>query len=128
MEVMFRVIHGGPESYEGFVAPGILDKATYDGLVGRLEAEYEGNRRKARERETEIIKVARELGLSPHPTGENPDFWVTGCPGRNHPLYFNAALNSFGCGYCKRTDGVEGLREFVKERRKQQKCGSRTSQ
>jgi hypothetical protein len=118
MEVLFRAVHGY-EFYEEFIAPGILDKSAYDGLVGRLENEWEENRRKARARETEIIKVARELGLNPFPTGDNPDYWMANCPGKNHPLYFNAALNSYGCGYCQRTDGVEGLRAFVKERRGQ---------
>jgi len=118
MEVMFRVIHGGPESYEGFVAPGILDKAAYDGLVGRLEAEYEGNRRKARENEIELIKVARELGLAPFPTGKYPDQWQAHCPGKNHPIYITTTENYFFCGWCRRKGGINELRELVKERKK----------
>jgi hypothetical protein len=90
-----------------------------DSLVGRIKNEYQENRQKARERETEIIKVARELGLSPYSTGTGPDYWQASCPRRNHRLYINAAENSFGCGWCKRKGAVEELRAFVKERRKQ---------
>jgi hypothetical protein len=98
-----------------FVAAGIVDELAFKTLVGRIERELEENTEKARQRETEIIKAARELGLSPQPTGTGPYFWQARCPGTNHPLYINAAENSFGCGWCKRKGAVEELRAFVKE-------------
>lgn len=101
----------------GFVAAGIVQESDFDSVVGRLRRELEDNAEQARLRETEIIQVARELGLSPQPTGTGPDYWQAACPRTNHPLYINAAENSFGCGWCKRKGGVEELRAFVKERR-----------
>ena len=99
------------------MAPGIVDKAAYDNLLGRLENEYEENRKKAQENEIELIRVARELGLSPYPTGDYPDQWAAHCPGRNHPIYITTKENYFFCGWCRRKGGVEELKKFVKERR-----------
>jgi len=122
MELLFRATYGF-EHPEKFIAPGIVDKSAYDRLLKRLDDEHEENRRKAREGETEIIKVARELGLSPKPTGEGPSHWFARCPGKihgktgNHVLFINAAEDSFGCGWCRRKGGVEELRAFVRERK-----------
>jgi hypothetical protein len=101
----------------GFVAAGIVNEQAFNTLVERIELELEDNSEKARQRETEIIKVARELGPHPQPTGTGPDYWQAWCPGTNHPLYINAAENSFGCGWCKRKGRTEELRTFIKERR-----------
>ena len=90
-------------------------------MVRKIEKELDENKQKAREAETEIIKVARELGLSPEPTGEGPSYWFARCPGKihgktgNHVFFINAATNSFGCGWCHRKGGVEELRAFVME-------------
>ncbi len=119
IELFFRVRHGLGAWPEGFVAPGIVDKVTYDSLLARLENEYEENRKKARENEIELIRVARELGLTPYPTGKYPDQWAAHCPRRNHPIYITTTENYFFCGWCGRKGGVEELREFVKERRNQ---------
>jgi hypothetical protein len=102
---------------EEFIAGGIVNKSAFDSLVGRIEHELEDNAQKARETETEIIKVARELGLSPKPTGTGPTYWWARCPETNHHLYINAAEDSFGCGWCKRKGAVEELRAFVRERK-----------
>jgi hypothetical protein len=101
---------------EGFAAAGMVEKAAYEDLVGRLQGELEQNEQKARERETEIIQVARELELFPEPTGTGPDYWCATCPEKNHPLYINAATSSFWYGWCGRKGGVEELRAFVTER------------
>jgi hypothetical protein len=100
-----------------FTASGLVNKHTFDSLIGRIEDELEENIKKAKQNETEIIKVARELRLSPEPTGTSPTFWRARCPETNHPLYINAAENSFGCGWCKRKGEIEELRRFVKERK-----------
>jgi len=115
MELFIRAQHDFV-SFEKFLVSGIVDKSSYDSLLKRVEDEYEENTRKAQERETEIIKVARELRLFPYPAGTGPDYWRARCPRwRKHPIYINAAMNSFGCGWCKRKGGIEELRAFVQE-------------
>lgn len=99
-----------------FIAPGIITKAAYDALAARLKQEWQENEQAARQRETEIIAVARELGLCPHPAGTGPDHWYATCPRHSHVLFMNAAAGSFGCPWCKRKGGVEELRALVKER------------
>lgn len=101
---------------EGFIAAGIVDESAFSSLVRQIRNELTENAQQARETETKIIKVARELGISPQPTGTGPIFWQARCPGTNHPLYINAAEDSFGCGWCKRKGSAEELRTFVKER------------
>ncbi len=80
----FRARHGF-ERPERFVAAGIVDKDAYDTLLARLENEYEENRKRARASENELVRVARELGLSPYPPGDYPDQWAAHCP---DPLCF----------------------------------------
>jgi len=116
MELFFRARHGF-EWPSKFVVPGIVDKSAFDSLIGRIENELEENRQKAASAETDIIKVARKLGLSPKPTGEGPSHWYARCPETNHILFIDAAENSFGCGWCKRKGTVQELRAFVKERK-----------
>ncbi|MGZ4951142.1 MAG: tetratricopeptide repeat protein [Halobacteriota archaeon] len=104
-----------------FLAGGIISESAYNNLVKRIDQELEENAQKARENETEIIKVARELGLYPRPTGKGITHWWASCPSIrkpafSHPLYIDAAENYFGCGWCKRKGGVEELRAFVMER------------
>lgn len=100
-----------------FATAGIVGKSNFDSLVGRIERELEENTRKARETETEIITVARELGLCPEPTGKGPSYWYARCPGRNHVLFINASEDSFGCGWCERKGGTEELQTLVRERK-----------
>jgi hypothetical protein len=102
-------------SPQGFLASGIISESAYNNLVKRIEQELEENSRKARETETEIIKVARELGLSPKPTGTGPTHWWAQCPARIGHLYIDAALNYWWCGWCRRNGSMEELRAFVKE-------------
>ena len=107
-------------SPQGFLAAGIISESAYNNLVKRIEQELEENSRKARENETEIIKVARELGLFPRPTGTGPTHWWAQCPARIGHLYIDAALNYWWCGWCQRNGSMEELRAFVKERKKQE--------
>lgn len=116
LELLIRARHGF-SAPAGFTAHGIVDEAAYESLVERIEKDLEANRQKAREGETEIIRVARELDLYPQPTGEGPSHWSANCPGTNHRLLIGAESNSFGCGYCRRKGSVEELRAFVAERR-----------
>ena len=94
-----------------FLAPGIVDKAAYDNILRRIKQEHEANRRKALKNEIELIKVARELGLSPRPTGRYPDQWQAHCPGGNHPIYISTTEKYFFCGWCRRK-GDRGLAGF----------------
>ena len=123
MELLFRARHGF-EWPDRFVAPGIVDRSAFNNLVGRIENELDENRQKARSAETEIVEVARKLGLSPGPTGEGPSHWHARCPGTNHILFIDAAENSFGCGWCKRKGAVEELRALVRERKDQRPSSS----
>jgi len=108
-----RVGHYWPE---GFLLAGIIDEATYYRVKGEVERELDENTRRDRETETEIIALARELGLSPRPTGNNPGYWNAGCPGKSHHLLIKADVNEFFCGYCRRKGSIEELRMFVSER------------
>jgi len=101
---------------EAFLAAGIVPATAFNGLVGRIARELQENAAKARERESEIVSAARELGLSPQPTGTGPDYWWARCPGRNHPLDIDAAKNLFLCGWCRRNGAVRELRALVNER------------
>ncbi len=100
-----------------FDEPGIIDEDEFNDIVGIIKEELDQNVRNAEENETEIIKAARELKLSPTPTGTGPFHWRANCPGTNHHLKIQAETYSFGCGYCRRKGGVEELRDFVAERK-----------
>ncbi|MGZ4891915.1 MAG: SEL1-like repeat protein [Halobacteriota archaeon] len=121
LELLVRARHGF-EWPEEFLVAGIVKESAFTSMVRRLEKELDENKQRAEETETEIIKVARKLGLSPKPTGEGPSHWFARCPGRihgkagAHVLFIDAAGNVFGCGYCRRKGGVEELRAFVHER------------
>ena len=122
IELLFRARHGF-EWPEAFLVTGIVDESSFTSMVRKIEKELDENKQKARETETAIIEVARNLGLSPKPTGEGPSHWFARCPGKihgktgNHVLFINAAEDSFGCGWCRRKGGVEELRAFVRERK-----------
>lgn len=99
------------------VLGGTIDEQSFWGLVGAIEAELENNARQASRDESQIIAAARELGMSPEPTGTGPHHWQARCPGTNHGLMIQSATNEFGCGYCRRKGGPQELREFVEQRR-----------
>lgn len=103
----------------GFLVGGLIREDQFKEVVECVEKKRQENKKRARQSETEIISVARELTLHPKPLGIGPDAWLANCPGKNHRLLITAAPNSFGCPWCKRKGGPEELRAFVKERREQ---------
>jgi len=109
-----RVGHAWPT---GLVIPGIVSEEDFDILVDGIECELQQNADKARVHESAIVQVARELRLSPQPTGTGPHHWQARCPGASHFLLISSYSDEFGCGYCRRRGGVEELRLFVNERR-----------
>jgi TPR repeat protein len=105
---------------DAFLVAGIVKESSFTSIVRKIEKERDENKQRAQEG-TEIIKVARKLGLSPKPRGPDHYYWLARCPGKNgktgnHSLLICAAKNSFDCGHCKRKGGVEELRAFVTER------------
>ncbi len=110
---LLRVGHYWPE---GFLSAGIIDEDNYCRVKGQVEQELDENERKALETETEIVEVARQLGLCPRPTGKDPEYWLARCPKKNHPLFIRATDNIFYCGYCRRKGSMDELRSLVKER------------
>ncbi len=109
-----RVGYGWPTK---IVRSGLIGHREFDKLVSGLEAELEANAVAARKHTSEIVEAARELDLTPTPTGTDPRFWSARCPQTNHPLFINAEVNEFGCGWCKRKGGPAELAQFVAERR-----------
>jgi len=114
---LYRAIVGFEWPAE-FISPGLINKPSFTKLVRQIERELDDNRQKALKNRTEIILVAKELGLSPRPTGKSRDLWASNCPGTSHFLYLSSTGNSFGCGWCKRKGGPEDLRVFVDERKR----------
>ncbi len=109
-----RVGHAWPAE---MVQAGLLASEQLEVVVERLKRELDGNAAMAKELEnTDIIKTARELRLNPEPSGTNVASWNAKCPGGSHYLFINAALNQFGCGYCRRKGGPVELREFMAAR------------
>lgn len=111
MEHLIATGYIGPEQFELLYHRMLLDDA-------RRRREHEEWSRQARENETEIIHVARELGLNPEPTGIGPVQWYARCPGsRGHSVMITTSNDEFGCGYCRVKGGVAELRAFVAEGR-----------
>jgi hypothetical protein len=96
--------------------PGLVTEAALMEIVATITARYESNAEAAALVPSRLVEVARELGLCPEPTGTGKTHWQANCPGTNHPLYIEAAAESFGCGYCRRKGGEAELRAFVAER------------
>ncbi|MGZ4911258.1 MAG: hypothetical protein ACXVI1_11225 [Halobacteriota archaeon] len=119
LERLFRAYVGGLESPQRFLVAGIISESAYNNLVQRIEHKLHKNSRKAHENETEIVKVARRLGLSPRPSGKHPDLWQANCPGSHHTLFLEAAENHYTCPWCSREGSAKELRALVKERKGQ---------
>jgi hypothetical protein len=112
-----RVGHAWPTE---MVHAGLLASEQFDVVVERLKRELDGNAAKAKELEdADIIKAAKELRLDPEPSGTNVASWKAKCPGGSHYMCINAALNQFGCGYCRRMGGPTELRQFMADRNRQ---------
>jgi hypothetical protein len=106
--------------YEWPVPPyqsGLLTNGELQSIVGAIAEELACNSRVAAEKqcrqEAAIIKMARELGLDPHPAGHNDSAWMAGCPqSGSHWIMISPASNEFGCGYCRRKGGPQELLAF----------------
>ena len=105
------------------VEEGLIRAAVWNSGLHLFREEIEANTRKAREeieaRPSPVVEVARELGLNPQPHGTGAGNWKARCPETNHPLFISTVSDQWGCGWCKRKDGAEELRQFVVERRAQ---------
>jgi hypothetical protein len=116
---------GTPLGVEHMTAAGYISSAQFETLHlrvlsdrARREHEHKDWSRLARENETEIIRVARELGLQPEPAGFGPVQWYATCPRRRgHRLMITTGHDEFGCGYCSVKGGVDELRALVAEQR-----------
>lgn len=102
---------------KSFIIGGIVDEPAFDSMLKRIEHELDDNVRKTKEKVTEIVIAARELGLSPRPTGTGPFFWLAKCPKTRHLIYIEADKNTFWCGQCKRSGSIEELKALVSERK-----------
>ena len=100
-----------------FKAPGLLTQDEFQTVIGDVRAERESYAKQATANESEIVYVARELGLQPYPGGTGPHSWFARCPRTNHTLMISTSSDQFGCGYCKVKGGPQELREFVARRR-----------
>jgi len=109
---------GTPLGVEHMTAAGYISSAQFETLhlrvrsdTARREREHKEWSRQARENETEIIRVARELGLHPEPAGFGPVQWYATCPKRRgHRRMITTGHDEFGCGCCSVKGGVEELR------------------
>jgi len=100
-----------------FLAEGLVVRSDYEEIIQRQKATIKRNQEAASKRETEIIRVATQMGLHPQPPLLNPEIWSARCPGTGHQLYINARKNEFGCGYCCRKGGPQDLRDFAASRK-----------
>ena len=83
----FSTAAGAPSSLERLIATGYISRAQFELLLQRVlsndarrEREQQAWSKQARENETGIIRVARELGLRPEPAGIGPVQWYANCP------------------------------------------------
>lgn len=100
-----------------FLGAGLVGESEFLAITRTIREEREERTEEAAEKETEIVRVARELGLSPEPAGTGSDHWNARCPETNHRLDISADNNSFGCGWCRCKGHAEELRAFVNERK-----------
>ena len=119
---LWRMV-GGYSKARDLIATGFISQPQWRALNKRLAVARERERlreeaftREALANQTEIVHVARELGLNPEPAGIGPVQWWARCPGKNHQLMITTSSNTFGCGYCQRKGGPAELRSFVADR------------
>jgi len=121
LSIFFSTGAGALYGVERVIATGHINKAHVQTLATCLDRYWERKRieheefsRQARDNETEIIRVARELGLHPEPAGTSPTQWYARCPvRRGHRLMMTTGNDEFGCGYCRVKGGVDELRAFA---------------
>jgi hypothetical protein len=122
LSAFFTTPAGALIDLEHITALGYVSEAHLRLLLSCIESYRERKRieseeysRQARENETEIIHVARELGLNPEPAGIGPIQWYANCPGKQHRLMITTSDDQFGCGYCRVKGGVDELRAFIEK-------------
>ena len=123
LSAFFTTAAGAIDSAERITATGYINKAHLHVILGcidnyreRKRLEKEEYTRQAYDKQTEIIHVARELGLSPEPAGIGPVQWYARCPGTSHRLMITTGEDQFGCGYCRVNGGVAELKAFAAKR------------
>ena len=98
-------------------AAGLLSAPELQQIVCEVEDELARNRKAAEDRqrggEAPIIRLARQLKLSPTPAGTSEHAWLANCPGRGHALMLAPLTNQFGSGYCRQKGGLESCRSSM---------------
>lgn len=122
LSAFFSTPAGAVAGIERITATAYINKAHLRVILECIES-YREKRRlereeyilQARDNETEIVHVARELGLAPVPSGDGPAAWAARCPGQRgrYTLWLSAKSDQFGCPYCRVKGGVDELRAFV---------------
>jgi hypothetical protein len=122
LSAFFSTPAGAVVGLERITATAYINKAHLRVILDCLESYRERKRlereefvRQARDHETKIVHVARELGLNPVPSGDSPTAWVAKCPGQRgrYTLQLSTKADQFGCGYCQVKGGVDELRAFI---------------
>lgn len=122
LSAFFSTPAGAVAGIERITATAYINKAHLKVILDCLESyrerkriEREENVQIARDNETEIVRVARELGLSPVPSGDSPTAWSARCPGQrgNYTLQLSTRNDQFSCGYCRVKGGVDELCAFI---------------
>jgi hypothetical protein len=115
---------GSIRSLDSVVATAYISRPQLRLLIQRIELHRakvavvkDRNAEIARQNETEIVKVARELGLDPIPSGDGPTTWSARCPrqGRRYVLWLSTKSDQFGCPYCQVKGSVTELIAFAKK-------------
>ncbi|NAW35017.1 hypothetical protein [Halomonas alimentaria] len=120
-EILFRALTAARHGHvwpEDFLEGPLITEATHCQILGELQAEIDRNTREAgAQAGTEIIELARRLGLRPEPAGRSPSAWYANCPGKSHRLMISSNSNQFGCGYCRVKGGAAELEALAQERK-----------
>lgn len=99
------------------VVHGLLSVEEVQRMGDRAHAEWLTAREFQRQRTSEVIDVAEELGLYPDADGRAPGRWFARWPEQGHQLELQMQTNLFRCGYCRVGGGPAELRELVASRR-----------
>jgi hypothetical protein len=120
LSIFFSTAAGAVAGIERIIATAYINKThvrlilkCIDSYRERKRLESEEYSRQARDNETEIIHVARALGLNPEPAGIGPVQWHARCPNAGHRLMITTTRDQFGCGYCRVKGGVQELRTLA---------------
>ena len=97
--------------------PGIISRKEAEALIRELG--HLCHRMDAREvnPDSELVRIAAELGLQPVAPRSNPNRVTANCPGTHHFIMISPKAEEFGCGYCRRKGGPKELLAFYRERR-----------